>query len=90
MLGGGGGGRRIFGCVSGPLRSLSAPWNFPIVLAAHSSNESAPLPFVELGERLATRTSTSSASILPSLFVGAAEPFLLAVLALASAPAAAH
>src|SRR3954454_8009471 len=45
-----------------------------MVLAAHSSNDNAPLPFVSsLAKALRLAPSTSSDSIFPSLFLSARE-----------------
>jgi hypothetical protein len=62
---------------SGP----SAPSNLLIVLGAHSSNRSAPLPSESsLAKALRRVPSNSSASIFPSLFLSARlNPFSLAV-----------
>ncbi len=52
--------------------SWSAPRNFSIVFAAHSSNDSAPLPLASsLAKALRRAPNTSSDSILPSLFLSA-------------------
>src|SRR6478609_1560934 len=58
--------------VSQPLPSLSAPLILSMVFTAHSSNDSAPLPFESsLAKALRRGSRSSFASILPSLFLSA-------------------
>src|SRR5207237_8302640 len=73
-LGGGGAVVAYSASVSHPLWSASAPWNFSIDLAAHSSNDSEPLPLASsLANALRRAPNISSDSILPSLCFSARE-----------------
>ena len=81
-FGGGGAVVAYSAAVSQPFASLSAPLNLSIVFAAHSSNDSAPLPLASSLAKALRRAAEQflGLDLAVLVLVGAAEALLLAAL----------